>query len=670
MAAVSSGCYIIDRDFNVVDVNETARNIYPQLQVGKKCYHCLLGLDEPCGPCPVVRGIVGPQVYQDPIRGITETVDAMNLDYPGHGPCHAMIFSTVGENATFAATLPTTQDELRNLALIKALTTDFYDVFTVDLNTDEMVLFRHKGKPADRASDYKVTSYSTGIERYIQRHVIPEDREMMRRKLQLPYIIDHLKKTESITIHYRVFWQEAVHYFYRKIGRIGDAEDFDYIVVGVGCEDEEVLARQERETLEKNLTSVEYDSLTGLYTREAFLVHAAELFREHPEERYDFCVSRISNLDLISHQYGHLAAEHLVALVGRKLKERSTDENCITYLGNGLFASYTVTEPRDSRKATVFAFRDDILASSAIRHVSLKWAIYVNVPRALSVEEAISCTQYALSMLRSDAGDDYIEFDKVVLEKMEWEENVRDCFEEALKHGEFVPWYQPKYSARTKEITGAEALVRWIRPDGTMIPPNQFIPILETWGKIGQLDECIFRQVCEFQSRLRKQGLPLLPISVNLSRASMLTEDVGARYLRIAREYDLDPRLMPIEITESVAVRAVSIRNFAEELISAGFILHMDDFGSGYSSLASLQILPFRCIKLDKTLIDFIGKESGESLLRHTIALAREYGLTVVAEGVETMEQYIFLRALGCDAIQGYLFSPPIKEENYTKLLK
>ena len=202
-----------------------------------------------------------------------------------------------------------------------------------------------------------------------------------------------------------------------------------------------------------------------------------------------------------------------------------------------------------------------------------------------------------------------------------------------------------------------------------MISPGDFIPILERCGKINALDEYVFQKVCKFQTELKASGKPEIPISVNLSRASLFTEDIAEIYSRIAQEYGVSPAQIPIEITESAAVRASTIKGFANELINKGFALHMDDFGSGYSSLASLQIIPFELIKLDKTLIDFIGNDGGESLIKHTIAFAKESGMTVVAEGVENFEQYMFLKVVGCDIVQGFYFSKPVAEDVFAEMI-
>ena len=670
MERISSGCYIIDKEYNVVSVNETARSIYPQLQIGKKCYKCLLNLDAPCGPCPVAGGRKGPNTYVDPIRNIAETVDAVEMDLAGHGRCHAMIFSTVDDDASFAATLPNSAEGLKNLALVKALTVDYYDVFTVRLTDGILALYRHDGKPIDANSVFKqITSYDTGTENYIRTYVLDVDRERMQEQTSIAYMQERLKKTEHYVVHYRVFLNNEIHYYYRKIVRVGDAASFENVVIGVGCEDDEVLSRMRRQALEKNLVEVEYDTMTGLYTKQAFYIHGAELLKRYPKKKFDFCVAKIQNLGLINHQYSRRMGNHVIAVFGHQLQKYESDTSCIAYFGDGVFASFTENDPVNIRKANIRAFRDSVLQHSRVKNLSLKWAIYKELQGNVSVEEIYLKTQFALSTILAENHEDYVEFDQDMIQRMDWEEYVDRNFQAALDAGAFVAWYQPKYSTRTQKIVGAEALVRWQKPDGGIIAPGRFVPILETRGKIHQLDIYMFRQVCRLQKQRKDAGLPVLPISVNLSRASLFEEDLAQKYMDIAGEYGVNPASVPIEITESAAIRSESIQRLSQELIDKGFSLHMDDFGSGYSSLSSLQTISFDCIKLDKSLIDFIGTDSGDGLLKHTISFAKESGKTVTAEGVETLEQLVFLKVAGCDAVQGYYFSKPVDEETFLQML-
>lgn len=671
MNKVSSGCYVIDSDYNIINANEPAKDIYPQLQVGKKCYTCLMGLKEPCGPCPVANGRKGPATYKDPIRNIAEIVDAVDIDIDGVGRCHALVFSTVDNEAEFAATLPTTAEDLKNLSLIKALTAEYFDVFSVKLSDGTITLYRHNGLPLNADSIYRqIISYEQGTEDYIANHVLEEDREMMREQCRLNVLQAALAHSETVIIHYRVMWQDEIHYFCRKVVRVGDPDSFENIIVGVYCEDEEVANREKHLTLAQNLRKVEYSTSTGLLTKEAFFIYGNQLLNDNPNLNYDFCILRLQNLGSINHQYGRLTGEKTVQLIGQILKTYETGQNCIAYFGDGIYGSLTETTSTEYRTQVIHQFQDKILELSDIKNLTLRWSLYKAIRRDLPIESIYEQVSYALTTIRSTMTQEYVEFDQTMLDRLEWDQFVESNFKKALADGEFEAWYQPKYSVHTKEIVGAEALVRWKRANGEIISPDKFIPVLENTGLIKQLDAEIFRQVCETERTITTLGLKNIAISVNLSRASIFTNDIAQSYAEIAKAYHVAPHLIPIEITESAAIRAEMIGEFAASLIQKNFVLHMDDFGAGYSSLASLHAIPFESIKLDKTLVDFIGTVNGENLLKHTIAFAKESHMSVIAEGVENVEQYYFLKIAGCDFIQGYYFSKPLPKNEFLRKLQ
>lgn len=321
-------------------------------------------------------------------------------------------------------------------------------------------------------------------------------------------------------------------------------------------------------------------------------------------------------------------------------------------------------------KSKCEAFSQQVRKVSAMQDVTLKWSVYVAPRHDLHAEEILEKTQYALSTIRTNTNENYVEFDQSMVDRMEWEKSIEANFEQALEDHEISVWYQPKYLVGTGKIVGAEALARWIRPDGGSISPAQFIPILERSGKIRQLDEHVFRTVCRMERRLMEKGYRFLPVSVNLSRASAYDGNTASRYKDIASEYAVPFGNLPIEITESASVNDKEINMLAGTLTEKGFPLHMDDFGAGFSSLASLESIPFESIKLDKSLIDFIGRKASESLLMHIISYAKETGKVVVAEGVETAGQYEFLKRAGCDMVQGFFFSKPLEEEAFWGLLE
>ena len=264
----------------------------------------------------------------------------------------------------------------------------------------------------------------------------------------------------------------------------------------------------------------------------------------------------------------------------------------------------------------------------------------------------------------------YMFYDELNHESIQENRELEEHFEKAIENEEFEIWYQPKYSAHSRKLVGAEALVRWRRADGTLIPPLKFIPLFERNGNIIRLDEYVFRAVCRQQKEWQKQGQKMLPVSVNISRVSLYYSSVVEKYESIIRSFDLDSKYIQLEITESATIDNNEIFNLLEQFHTAGFKILLDDFGSGYSSLAALNRMHFDTIKLDKSLVDYIGDDNGEKLLNSITKLAQSFGMEITAEGVETVEQLMFLCNLDCDDIQGYYFSRPLPVKEYEECLK
>lgn len=667
MEAISSGCYVIDADYNVVSVNQTAHELYPHLAVGEKCYRCLMGEQSPCKLCPVYNGVKGPRTYTDPIRGIVESVDAVEVPLEGHGLCHSLVFSTVGREELYAKTLPTTNDELRNLALIGALTVDYQHVISIDTATRLGTIYRKFGRQSIPQENPEF-DYEEQLDQWIDAYVHKDDRESIRRQAQLENIERVLSGSEAMVIRYRAMTGGSLHYHYAKFVRVGPADAPQGIVIGIGGEDESVRIAQQKAQLERNLSLVETDLLTGLYTKEAFFIYGEQMRRDNPDRDFDFCFLRLDNIEQLNRQYGRPAIDGLLVQIARLLEAYKNDFTCLMYLGSGVFGCFRETMEAQARKAGCMTFTRDLKERTGIKGASLKWSVYVAPRHNMSVEEITEKTRYALSTIRARDDVDYVEFDQAIIDRMEWEKLIENSFEDALAAGEVQIWFQPKFWTSSREVSGAEALARWVRPDGTMLMPNEFIPVLERCGKIAQLDEFAFRKACEFAGKLRARGIEL-SVSVNLSRADVVDEGLLARLREYARTYDVPVSLVPIEITESASVDEAEVKQLAELLAASGFVLHMDDFGSGFSSLAALGTFPFECVKLDKSLVDLIGNGASERLLTHVIAYARETGKAVVAEGVETSEQLAFLDKAGCDMVQGFLFSKARDEAGFIELL-
>lgn len=259
---------------------------------------------------------------------------------------------------------------------------------------------------------------------------------------------------------------------------------------------------------------------------------------------------------------------------------------------------------------------------------------------------------------------DEIDYDTIVENK-----KLENGFEKALADKKFEVWYQPKFNSHTGKIVGSESLIRWRADDGSLISPGRFIPLFEKNGNIIRLDEYVFREVCRQQKEWQKEGIQILPVSVNISRFSLYYSNVVEKYERIINYYDVDHKYVQIEITESAIIENTVIVELIQKFHDAGFDILLDDFGSGYSSLASLNQMPFDTIKLDKSLVDYVGNENGEKLLKFIVQLVQSLGMKITAEGVEYKEQLDFLENLNCDDIQGFYFSKPLMLADFSAKL-
>lgn len=304
-----------------------------------------------------------------------------------------------------------------------------------------------------------------------------------------------------------------------------------------------------------------------------------------------------------------------------------------------------------------------------VLHVVPRFGVYAMRPEE-DVRRACELSNLALGAA-GGSGDNAVAFYQDVDQNAFFESmQIEDRFDAAIAGHQFKAYYQPKCNPKSGEIVGAEALVRWVQEDGSMIPPARFIPLFEKNGAIGKLDEYMFTCVCAQLSQWRQEGVELRPVSVNLSRASLCRQGVALTYKRILEGYGLSTWMVPLEVTESTMISDEAVISVLQEFYRYGFRIEIDDFGKKKSTLPMLKLPFVDTVKLDKSLIDCIGDRKGEIMLRQVVRLCYELGLYTTAEGVEAEDQVDFLRALDCTDIQGYFFSPTLPVEKYTEKLR
>lgn len=261
-------------------------------------------------------------------------------------------------------------------------------------------------------------------------------------------------------------------------------------------------------------------------------------------------------------------------------------------------------------------------------------------------------------------------FDQKSSEEIINNRQLESNFIRGLQQREFEVWYQPKVDMRSGEIHGAEALVRWRNEDGFLISPNKFIPLFEHNRQIVELDKAVIRMVCEDLQQMKFSHHKMVPISVNLSRRHLEQTGLLEMIQATIEEYDIDPKYLIFEITESALVDdKEGIDILVTNLQEMGFLVDMDDYGTGTSTIRSLSTSNFNTLKLDKSFIDKIGEEKMNTIIRSTISMVRKLNMEIIAEGVETKEQVSFLIANDCFIAQGYYFYKPLTKDEFIKLL-
>lgn len=289
----------------------------------------------------------------------------------------------------------------------------------------------------------------------------------------------------------------------------------------------------------------------------------------------------------------------------------------------------------------------------------------------LDIDTMVDRADMPRNLIKGKHKINYAFYDEKIRDSQLHIKNIEDKMTEALENQEFIVYYQPKYNVANSKIAGAEALVRWVDSEKGLVPPGEFIPIFESNGFVTQLDKYVFRKVCIKVRDWLDRGLSVVPVSVNLSRLHLYNPIFIDEYKAILDEYRISSSLIQLELTESALFDNSNILiDIIARLHDLGFSILMDDFGTGYSSLNMLKDIPIDILKLDKGFVEGLtNNQKGRKIISSVIHLAQSLNMKVTAEGIETQEQYEFLKKINCDEIQGYYFAKPMSSEDFEKKL-
>ena len=446
----------------------------------------------------------------------------------------------------------------------------------------------------------------------------------------------------------------------------------------------EIIRFRVLNTIKRSMAhSLEHDGLTGLYTIQKFSQCVKRNLENNQDTKFTFIRLDIERFKMINNFYGIEAGDRLLIYISGLIEAYWQDvENCVFGRIDG--DVFGICFPKDEKKLNGFILyiKQELKKYKAAYYLETAMGIYDILETAmgiydildnnLDVRNIIARATLAAKQCKGQYMIHEARYTEELRAKIIREQNIINEMEHALETGEFVVYFQPKYELDHCRPSGAEALVRWKKADGTIVSPGDFIPVFESNGFIIRLDYYVWDQVCRFiKNNLAHRGDSEV-ISVNVSRVNLYNPNFLESLVNLVEKYKIPPKYLNLELTESAfSDDARMIQNAVDYLHKAGFTILMDDFGSGYSSLNVLKDIDIDVLKIDmRFLSKGSSEERGEKILEAVIKMAKSLDMLVIAEGVEEEKQVKMLKRLGCDYIQGYYFAKPMPKKDYVKLLQ
>lgn len=543
--------------------------------------------------------------------------------------------------------------------LLRRLVEEHFDgVLLIECATGEIWelgdTFSAKFRVENRSMDGVL--YDRQLRETMAHYVEAADRETLAQRLCLETVKKMLERQEAYTVDVDT-WRAEDKAFCKRF--MFHYLDDSRTVIAMTCED--VTANLLGET----------DPLTGMMNSVGFHRRVQAWIDRHPGQRFRIQRYDVDRFRDINGLYGREVGDRLIRDLARHMKRFDQGENCFSaHLNADHFARFCAEGTMTTQECY-----DNFNSCFADYDLSIAITLHIGVYDLCETDCDASTMSYkALLALQSIKGSQtkrIAYYEKGMMdEEREQGELLRDL-ESAVANGEFEVWFQPQVDYASRELVGAEALVRWRHPVRGLLMPGAFVPLLERSDNVHQLDRYVIRKTCAYIRRWQ-DDMPgrHITVSVNLSREDLDRPDLCSRLDALLTENGIPRETLHLEVTESAYVEDTrrvieAVRDFR----SRGFIVEMDDFGSGYSSLNALKDIDIDKLKLDMRFLAGDDTAKGRIILRCIIGMARELALPIIAEGVETKEQADMLLDFGCREMQGYYFSRPVPAEVYERLL-
>ncbi len=402
------------------------------------------------------------------------------------------------------------------------------------------------------------------------------------------------------------------------------------------------------------------DPLTGIYQYESFKEKAQLLLDNAGNKKYAVVYTDFTDFKYINDVFGYAYGDSILSRYGEILRTGlQEDEICgrVTADNFVLLLHYSDKEEVASRQRRADKQITEYMHSSpSSQSIATNCGICCleDVVEDLKIEGYLDRANFARKTVKNGSNHNYVFYNESIRRHLREEKNVEGQMHDALKNHEFLVYYQPKVELKTGRIGCSEALVRWQTSDGTIIPPDRFIPVFERNFMIHRLDQYVFEEVCRWLRHMLDEEKTALPVSVNVSRLQFYDPDFVKRYVEIRDKYHIPPQLLEIEFTESIVFDNTGfLLAIVKSLKANGFSCSIDDFGKGYSSLSLLKELPVDVLKIDSYFFLESNDHSRDlDLVRSIIELVHKFNIRTVAEGIEVPEQVEYLKKFECDYVQ------------------
>ncbi len=557
--------------------------------------------------------------------------------------------------------------------LMELMLTDFDELVEIDMENDRCSRLKHKeGK-------YFVPMIDCGFRelfRYSADYMAhPEDRERYIAENDPDRICARIKAGENngvLTSRFRYKLLNGGYHYAEQVAVGGKAfgmRENTYYAFLFDINDQMGDKADEACTeTEDGYGDAERSALTGLLNEDAFFKLAPDFLKNCAE---DWCLLAIDieHFKMFNEWYGRTQGDFLLARIGAKLLrlEREVGGMACHY-GQDDFA--IILPQNEERINALYDELHGIIKDYGTSVGFMPAFGIAEIDKKLSAYELYDRASLAARRAKDDYHTRIRVFDPSMILQTDREYRILSDFQKALNDHELFIQMQPQCQISTEKIVGAESLVRWKKADGTLVSPGVFVPVLEHYGFVTDLDEYVWEEVCRWQRKWIDGGHTPLPISVNVSQIDIYTIDVADFFERLIEKYGLPADVIKIEITESAYVDNTAVADTVSRLREKGFVVLMDDFGSGYSSLNMLRNLSVDIIKLDAQFLRMSGDDQkGVHIMESIVNMAKTMGVPVIVEGVETQEESDFLSRLGCRYVQGYFFYRPMAVEDFEKLI-